>query len=247
MAHGDRRNAALGMIAAVLLPPSGVLAQDWLEMKSPHFKVASSAGQSTTRTLVWQLEQIRKAIGPLFHWARVELDRPVAVFAVKDERSMRALAPQYWEQRGAIRPVSVWVTAPDQHYLAIRADVRAEDRQDINPHISAYYSYASLILRQRFDRELPLWVSSGFAEVLSNTIVRDTHILFALPIPWHLKGLREERRMALPTVMKATRLSQRGQTGGSARGVRASGSRRVHQRICPLQTRRPALATRRGA
>jgi tetratricopeptide (TPR) repeat protein len=201
------RAVSVCAFTALLFHSSPVQAQQWAEMKSAHFVVTSNAGQSPTRTLAWQLEQIRSAISALFAWARADLDRPIAIYAVKDERSMRALAPQYWEDKGGIRPVSVWVSAPDQHYFGIRADVQVEDRDTINPHITAYYAYVSLVLQQSSDRPLPLWFSTGFAGVLSNTIVRDTHILFGPPIPWHLQHLREGIRMRLPALMKVARLS----------------------------------------
>ena len=201
------RAVSVCAFAALLLHSSPIQAQQWTEMKSAHFVVTSNAGQSSTRTLAWQLEQIRSAISALFAWARADLDRPVAIYAVKDERSMRALAPQYWEAKGGIRPVSVWVSAPDQHYFGIRADVQMEDRDTINPHITAYYAYVSLVLQQSSDQPLPLWFSTGFAGVLSNTIVRDSHILFGPPIPWHLEHLREGIRMRLPALMKVTPLS----------------------------------------
>ncbi|MGB2713613.1 MAG: energy transducer TonB [Vicinamibacterales bacterium] len=176
-------------------------------MKSAHFVVTSNASQSSTRTLAWQLEQIHSAISAMFAWARADLDRPVAVYTVRDERSMKALTPAYWEAKGGVRPASVWVSGPDQHYFGIRADVQVEDRDNINPHITAYHSYVSLILQQSSDRELPLWFSSGFAGVLSNTIVRDSYILFGPPIPWHLERLREGPRMRLPALMQVTRFS----------------------------------------
>lgn len=182
-------------------------AQQWIEMKSAHFVVTSNASQSSTRTLAWQLEQVRSAISTMFAWARADLDRPIAVYAVKDERSMRALAPQYWEARAGIRPVSVWVSAPDQHYFGIRTDAQVEDRDNVNPHIAAYHAYVSLILQQSSDRDLPLWFSTGFAGVISNTIVRDTYIHFGPPIPWHLEHLRENVRFRLPVLMKVTRSS----------------------------------------
>jgi tetratricopeptide (TPR) repeat protein len=194
--------AALGV--ALALHPRTSHADQWIEMRSAHFVVTSNASQSTTRTLVWQLEQVRSAIGGLFEWARVDLDRPVAVLAVKDEGSMKALAPRYWETRGGVRPVSVWVSAPDQHYLAIRADVRAEEgRGEANPHIHAYFSYISLILRQSINRDAPLWVTRGFAGVLSNTIVHDTNVQIGRPIQWHLSALGESR-IPLPALMKVT-------------------------------------------
>ncbi|HZB25372.1 MAG TPA: hypothetical protein VE379_04505 [Vicinamibacterales bacterium] len=205
----NRPALAVGWLAAlVLLNPAPGHAQQWIEMKSQNFVVTSNAGQGSTRTLVWQLEQVRHAFSALFHWARVDLDRPIAVFAVRDERSMRALAPMYWEQRGGMRPVSVWVTAPDRHYLAIRTDVQAEDKDDINPHMSAYYSYASLILQQSTARDLPEWFANGFAGVLSNTIVREGHILFGPLIPWHLERLREGARFRLSELLQVTRASR---------------------------------------
>jgi tetratricopeptide (TPR) repeat protein len=197
--------AALGV--ALALHPRTSHADQWIETRSAHFVVTSNAGQSTTRTLVWQLEQVRSAIGGLFEWARVDLDRPVAVLAVKDEGSMKALAPGYWEKRGSVRPVSVWVGAPDQYYLAIRADVQAEEgRGEVNPHIHAYFSYISLILQQSINRDAPLWVTRGFAGVLSNTIVHDTNVQIGRPIQWHLDALGESR-IALPALMKVTESS----------------------------------------
>ena len=200
-----RRALSLASLTAILsLNPGAVHAQQWIEMKSQNFVVISNAGQSSTRTLVWQLEQVRHAFSNLFEWARVDLDRPIAVIAVRDERSMRALAPIYWEQRGGMRPVSVWVTGPDRHYLAIRTDVQAEDTENINPHMSAYHSYASLILQQSTGRDLPAWFENGFAGVLSNTIVREGYILFGPLIPWHLERLREGARFRLAELLKVT-------------------------------------------
>ena len=197
--------AALGV--ALALHPRPSYADQWIEMRSAHFVVTSNASQSTTRTLVWQLEQVRGAVGGLFDWARVDLDRPVAVLAARDEGSMKALAPRYWETRGSVRPVSVWVSAPDQYYLAIRADVQAEEgRGEINPHIHAYFSYISLILQQSINRDAPLWVTRGFAGVLSNTIVHDTNVQIGRPIQWHLDALGESR-IPLPALMKVTESS----------------------------------------
>ena len=163
-----RRYCTVGALWMTLaLSPVPAVAQQWIEMTSPHFVVISNAGPSAAGTLVWQLEQIRSAIAALFDWARVDPDQPVVVFALKDERSMKTLAPMYWERKGGVRPVSVWVSGADRNYLAIRTDVRAEDRDLINPHVNAYYSYASFILQESIDRKLPEWFSRGFAGVLS--------------------------------------------------------------------------------
>jgi TPR repeat protein len=204
-AVGRLGTVALLVYALTALATMNLEAADqWIELKSPHFIVTSNAGQSSTRDLAWQLEQIRSAVAELWPWARVDLDRPVAVLAVKDEASMRALAPQYWEEKGGVRPGSVWVSGPDQHYIAIRADLKAEDNVNINPHVTAYFAYVSLILRQSVDRNFPLWFTRGLSGVLSNTVIRNTHLLLGPPIPWHLQRLRTGSRLLVPALVKVT-------------------------------------------
>jgi hypothetical protein len=145
---------AIAVSIVIALTTPGLRAADqWIEVKSAHFVVMSNAGQSSARSVAWQLEQIRSAIAVWWPWARVDLNRPLAVLAVRDEATMKSLAPQYWEQKSSVHPTSVWVTGPDQHYMVIRADVAADDRVNVNPYFNSYFSYVSLILQQSVDRE----------------------------------------------------------------------------------------------
>jgi TPR repeat protein len=182
-------------------------ADDWIEVKSAHFTVVSNAGDRATRRLVWQLEQVRSAISALFAWAKPDLSKPLSVIVLKDQNSMRALAPRYWEERRNIKPASVWVTGADQHYLVLRTDVEAETRGEVNPYISSYFSYIGLVLGQSLDRDLPFWFIRGFTGVLSNTIVNDDHVLLGAPIPWKLEILRERAIYTLPRLLSFTRAS----------------------------------------
>ena len=180
--------------------PSGAAADSWFEIKSAHFTVWANANDRATRTLVWQLEQIRNVARTLWPWFKVELPKPLVIIAARDEQTMKTLAPQYWEVKGGVRPVSVWVSGADQHYIAIRSDVRAEDNVSVNPHTSAYFSYANLALGNSFEPSLPLWLSRGLAGVLSNTLVRQNDVLIGAAIPWHLEQLRA-RRIPLAQMM----------------------------------------------
>lgn len=201
------RSFLLAVCLVMFWSAVGQAADDWIEVRSPHFTVVSNAGERATRTLVWQLEQVSSAMKALWSWARVDLNKPLCVIAVKDENSMRRLAPEYWEDRGGIRPASVWVSGADRHYLAIRTDVRVSDTSTTNPHITAYFSYIGLIMGQSLDPDLPLWFSRGLAGVLSNTLVRDDHVLVGAPIPWELRRLREGPRTPLAKFLTITRRS----------------------------------------
>jgi hypothetical protein len=165
-------------------------ADQWLEVKSPHFTVMSNAGQWSARDMAWQLEQIRSALAALWPWARVDLDRPFAVIAVKDEWSMKSIAPKYWEEKGSLHPVSVWATGVDRYYLAVRTDVKGEENVNLNPYQTSYFSYVALILGRSVPRPLPLWLSRGLSGVLSNTVVSQQKVLMGPPIPAYLRELQ---------------------------------------------------------
>ena len=114
-----RSTGPIPLLLAVCLwvaPRAASAADVWTETASPHFLVVSNAGEKRARDVAWQLAQIRGAIEKGWSWARVQLNRPIVVIAVKDEASMRAVAPRYWEywEKGStIRPSSVMVSGPD--------------------------------------------------------------------------------------------------------------------------------------
>jgi tetratricopeptide (TPR) repeat protein len=208
MRHGARAvgccvvYGVLSAAAAGVLRPAVLTAADqWIEVKTGHFTVVSNAGERTTRRLAWQLEQVRSATSTLWAWAKPDLNKPLSIIVLKDEHSLRAFAPQYWETRGSVRPAAVWVTGPDQHYLAIRADVEVEERGTINPYISAYGSYVHLVLAQSFENKLPAWFHHGYTGVLSNLIVQEDKVLVGAPMPWHLELLRVRPLLPLPKLL----------------------------------------------
>lgn len=194
-------------VVLLALPAAASAADQWSELKTPHFTVTSNAGDSQTRSLAWQLEQVRSSMVTLWAWARVDLNKPLAVIAVKDENSMRALAPGYWEKRGGIRPASVWVTGADRHYLAIRTGLDVESQGNVNPYITSYFAYINLVMMQSLSPDLPLWLSRGLSGVLSNTLIKNDHIIIGAPIPWHLQALRDLPRARLGRLLTTTRRS----------------------------------------
>jgi TonB family protein len=177
----------------------------WMEVKGPHFVVASDGGDRAARTILWQFEQVRSAIQNIWPWARADLDRPVLVLLVSGENGMKSVAPQYWEQKGAVHPSSVFVTGQDRHYIALRAGPEVIIRQDVNPYTSAYWSYVSLVLHSGLKADLPLWLSRGLANVMSNTIVRDSYIEVGRIVPWYLQRLRAGMRMSMTEILAVDR------------------------------------------
>jgi hypothetical protein len=161
------RNLFMRVVVAVLIAGPLQLAvsaqRSWVEVTSPHFTVVSDDGERAARAIAWQFEQIRSAMQVVWSWARVDTARPILVFALKDEASMKALAPRFWEQTDGVRPESVFVEGVDRYHIALRSDVKASDREGINPYMNAYWSYVALVLDSSFERDLPLWLQRGLA------------------------------------------------------------------------------------
>lgn len=172
-------------------------ADQWIEVKSAHFTVMSNAGQGSARNLAWQLEQIRSALGVLWPWVHLDLDRPFVVIGAKDEASMKALAPRYWEGKNSDRPTSVWSSDAAGYYLLVRTDVRDVDYVNLNPYLTSYFPYVSLIIDQSTPKPLPLWLRRGLAGVLSNTVVTDKYVHVGPPVPGYLRSFREGDRFRL--------------------------------------------------
>lgn len=183
--------------------PTGSSADTWREVRSPNFTVISDADEDLARQLAWQYEQIRAAIRTGWPWAEDDPDRPFVILGVRDESSMRAFAPEYWERGSNIRPGSVASHGWDKHYLLVRTDLRGDARQGRH----AYWGYTSTVLSDSFRGRLPLWFTYGLSNVLSNTIVTDDEVQFGRAIPENI-GEIQRGRLSLAEVLEATRESR---------------------------------------
>src|SRR5262249_10459518 len=159
-----RRVAPVAIALAILVLPA-VAADQWIEVRSPHFTLTSNAGKGDTARLAWQLEQVRSEMAVLWPWVKVDLNRPPGVFVVRDEQSMKQLAPAFWEKKNDSRAASVWVSGYERTFLALRTDVEQDAKLHVNPYASSYFAYISLIFQQSVPRRLPPWFVRGLAGV----------------------------------------------------------------------------------
>ena len=200
-----RRPGAAFLVSAllVLIGRPAQAADQWIEVKSAHFTITSNAGKGPTTTLAWQLEQVRSEIAVLWPWAKVDLNRPLVVFVLKDEQTLKSLAPVYWEKKNNSGAASVWASGYERTFLAIRTDVEHDPKRHVNPYASSYFAYFSLILQQSMPRRLPPWFSRGLAAVMSNTVIEDASVLVGPPVPWYLQTLHDGRHILLPELIAA--------------------------------------------
>jgi tetratricopeptide (TPR) repeat protein len=195
------------LLTIVGLASAGVrsaAAPAWVEIRSQHFTVLADGGEKTARSVAWQFEQIRTALQQGWPWLGGELDRPIVVVGAKDERSMRTLMPQYWEKGAGFHPVGVFVTEPDRYALVLQTDVRTDGPLGVNPYRQAYWQYGAVALESSGNRGLPLWFTSGFREIISNTNVIDTEVQFGRAIPDHYRRLQQSWPYTLDKLFQIT-------------------------------------------
>jgi tetratricopeptide (TPR) repeat protein len=191
----------------VLTDPVSAADRQWMEVKSPHFTVATDDSEKTARNLAWQFEQVREVIRQTCPWAPSDIPKPFLVLAVRDENGIKALLPQFWDRFDGPRYSSYSMSAPDRQYVAMRADVLGENTQITNPYQPAFWAYAFVAINSGLSRDLPLWFSRGLADVLSNAIVSNSAVDIGLPYPSKLQLLNGSQRLRLKDLLAADRTS----------------------------------------
>jgi Flp pilus assembly protein TadD len=202
-----RTAIALGLAAGLALARPAFSGEPrWIEVKSPHFTVITGAGEKTGRRMAWQFEQVRTVLQQVWPWALASR-RPVVIFAVGDEATLKSLAPVYWETK-RYRPDSVWVTGRDKHYTALRTDQANPNDRNTNPYFDAYRAYVGIVLDATFPASTPTWFERGLSEVMANTVVRDKNVDIGLPVSWHLELLQRSGRLSLADMFAVKRGSR---------------------------------------
>ena len=197
--RGGGRPVTLALLAGALATPPARAAETWLEVRSPAFTVVCDGSEKDARRVLVQFEQVRALLQEVWPGARVDTVRPVTILAARDEGSLRALLPAFWEKKGAFHPAGVAVSAPDRSWVALRMDVarfREGDEAWDNPYLLVFHEYVHIVLRHNFD-SLPLWLNEGLAEFWGNTIVEGDRVYEGRHIPYHLSTLRQRVPMSL--------------------------------------------------
>jgi tetratricopeptide (TPR) repeat protein len=182
--------AAAPLVAA----PARDKAEDWVEVRSQHFVVATNSGEKQGRRVADQFERMRSMFHTEFPKMQVDPATPIVVLAIKDEKDFRALEPEAYLAKGQLKLGGLFLRAPDKNYVLMRLDVAEE-----HPYSVVYHEYTHLLLSK--DAEwLPLWLNEGLAEFYENTDIREKEVLQGEPSPGNIQLLRESRLLPLATL-----------------------------------------------
>lgn len=173
----------------------GQKAETWIEVRSPHFVVVSNAGERQARGTAGQFEQFRTVYQSAFPKARVDSSTPLIIFAVKDEKGLKALLPEFWEKKGQMHPAGYFQAGTEKNYAALRLDTQGE-----YPFHVIYHEYVHMLTRLNFD-ELPIWLSEGLAELFGYATLGEKQSLLGRASEYRLQVLKDNRLLPIDVLL----------------------------------------------
>jgi tetratricopeptide (TPR) repeat protein len=169
----------------------------WTEVQTPHFIVASDDGENTARRIADQFEQIRFLYSKtLNRGLRLDPGIPILIFAVKNEKALSQLIPEYWAQKGHTHPAGLFVPGQEKNYIALRTDVESEF-----PYLAIYHEYVHLIVNLNY-QHFPIWLNEGFADFLGSATLTAKGGKLGQPSSWDLDLLQQSKLLPLETLFK---------------------------------------------
>jgi Tfp pilus assembly protein PilF len=171
-------------------------AENWLEVRSEHFVIASNANEKQARRVADQFERMRLVFHAQFPKLQIDPPAPIIVLAVKEEKDFRALEPAAYLAKGQLKLGGLFLRAPDKNYILMRLDAEGE-----HPYEVIYHEYTHLLLGKSSEW-LPLWLNEGLAEFYQNTDIREKEVLLGEPSAENLALLRQQNLLALATLFK---------------------------------------------
>ena len=183
------RRLRLAGLAALLgcVPPSAwadALPGKWVEVRSPHFIVVSNADPSKAREVAQHFEQIHDLFARATSQLLEDSYPPLEVFAVKGEKSMKRLLPEYWESKRRAKPAGVFFRTATSDLVAVRADLLGG-----RDFTTVYHEYFHFLI-QAIGSRPPAWVNEGLASYWGNTHLTPEIAKVGLYNPFYIEVLR---------------------------------------------------------
>ena len=189
--------AAFATLLLALLSFRLAAKESWVEVRSPNFTVISNSGEKEARRIADQFEQFREVFHATLPQLRVDLGKPLIIFAVKNEDSLRLLLPAYWETKGRVHPAGLYAPGEDRHFVAVRTDMEGE-----NPYEVVYHEYTHAITNLNF-RDLPVWLGEGLAELFGNSQIQSKEVRVGTASKHHLQELQQSRLIPIDALLMA--------------------------------------------
>lgn len=175
--------------------------QKWVEVRTPNFVVISNAGQRQAKKVAAKFERIRAVFRAALPFASQHANPVVTILAVKNEKSLQDLLPEYWATKGHMHPAGIFYSDEEKSYVALRTDVEGED-----PYETIYHEYFHSLTVPYFPG-LPLWFAEGLADFYANVAFQGNDVALGRMSLGRLRVVQESRFIPLETLFRVNHSS----------------------------------------
>ncbi|HZI58385.1 MAG TPA: tetratricopeptide repeat protein [Verrucomicrobiae bacterium] len=180
--------------------------QQWVEVSSPHFAVATDGGEKRAREVALRFEQMRIAFGVLFKKLSVET-APLQIIAFRNGKELRQFSPLYGGKPVELAGFFLGNggqggpgASEDRQYIAL--DLSQEDSWG-----TVFHEYSHLLINSNFPPS-PVWFDEGFAEYCSSLKMDKKQIAIGLIKPELPAVLSQNRWLKLVDLFSVSHDSQ---------------------------------------
>src|SRR5947209_9120958 len=170
--------------------------EPWIEVRSKHFVILSSAGESRTRSLAADLETLAAALSQLSPRFRIATAAPTRLFLFTRSRESGPYFDMLLDHRGA-NVTGVFVSQKAGGSMLLNATYSREDRTPF--HELVHY------LISNSDARPPLWLEEGLAEYFSNADLRNGTIFTGVQLRRHADILATRKLIPLARLLTIRR------------------------------------------
>jgi hypothetical protein len=182
---------ACGVLAALVVTPSrGAKRDAWVEVRSPNFIIVSNAGEKQARRTAIQFEQVHTLFRDSLAVAQGHPSPVITILAVKDEKSLSELLPEYWT-KGHMHPSGVFAYRMNQYYAAVNLEAQGR-----NPFATMYHEYYHSLTMPYFP-DLPIWLSEGLADFFGESQINGNVAVMGMADPGLIQELRQNKLIPL--------------------------------------------------
>jgi tetratricopeptide (TPR) repeat protein len=173
----------------------------WLEVRTPHFLVATNGNEKQGRRIADQFERIREVFHKAFPQIKVDPAAPILILAAKNKKTFDTMVPKEWLQKGALERTGFFLRGPEKNYVLLRLDSGSDQLYHL-----LYHEYTHLIVDQ-IPESIPLWLNEGLAEFYGNSIIGGKDVSLGRPDENHLQLLRQSKLLPLETLFSVDHAS----------------------------------------
>jgi Flp pilus assembly protein TadD len=201
-----RRAWWVALLLCCFFLPCG--AQNWTEVRSPHFSVITDAGGKRGREVAFHFEQMRAAFGLLIAKDKVNVPVPLQIVALRSTGELKRLAPIY--NGKPVRLSGFFAAGEDRSYIGL--DLSAENAWE-----TVFHEYAHSLLNGNYPETQP-WFDEGFAEYFSTINVNGETVEIGKPPMGDMDLLLHSKWIPVAALF-SVRQDSRVYNEGDARGL----------------------------